>query len=64
MSLMLLIPLIPIAALVTQNMIILNNIMVRKAGLMESDLSVLKSDEQVDLCGIWMFRYLTSYSYS
>ena len=52
MSLMLLIPLIPIAALVTQNMIILNNIMVRKAGLMESDLSVLKSDEQVDLCGI------------
>ena len=51
MSLMLLIPLIPIAALVTQNMIILNNIMVRKAGLMESDLSVLKSDEQVDLCG-------------
>ena len=47
MSLMLLIPLIPIVALVTQNMIILNNIMVRKADLMASDLSVLKSDEQV-----------------
>ena len=33
MCTMLLIPLIPIVALVTQNMIILNNIMVRKADL-------------------------------
>ena len=47
MALMLLIPLIPIAALVTQNMIILNNIIERKADLIQSDLSVLKSDEQV-----------------
>ena len=55
MSLMLLIPLIPIAALVTQNMIILNNIIDRKADLMESDLSVLKSDEQVGLCGLYLY---------
>ena len=33
MCTMLLIPLIPIVALVTQNMIILNNIIVRKADL-------------------------------
>ena len=46
---MLLIPLIPIAALVTQNMIILNNIIVRKADLQDSDLSVVKSDEQVNI---------------
>ena len=46
---MLLIPLIPIAALVTQNMIILNNIIVRKADLQESDFSVLKTHEQVCL---------------
>ena len=49
MCTMLLIPLIPIAALVTQNMIILNNIIDRKADLQESDLSVLKSDEQVNI---------------
>ena len=55
MSLMLLIPLIPIAALVTQNMIILNNIIDRKADLMESDLSVLKSDEQVGLYGLYLY---------
>ena len=47
MSIMLLIPLIPIAALITQNVIILNNIILRKADLQSSDLSVLKSDEQV-----------------
>ena len=47
MGTMLLIPLIPIAALITQNMIILNNIIVKKADLQASDLSVLKSDEQV-----------------
>ena len=49
MCTMLLIPLIPIAALVTQNMIILNNIIVRKADLQDSDLSVVKSDEQVNI---------------
>ena len=47
MGTMLLIPLIPIAALITQNMILLNNIIVKKADLQASDLSVLKSDEQV-----------------
>ena len=47
MSIMLLIPLIPIGALITQNMIILNNIIIRKADLQSSDLSVVKSDEQV-----------------
>ena len=49
MGTMLLIPLIPIAALITQNMIILNTIIVKKADLQESDLSVLKSDEQVGI---------------
>ena len=62
MSLMLLIPLIPIAALVTQNMIILNNIIERKADLIESDLSVLKSDEQVGLCNSILYTF-TFYFY-
>ena len=53
MGTMLLIPLIPIAALITQNMIILNNIIVKKADLQASDLSVLKSDEQV--CRFYLF---------
>ena len=41
MCTMLLIPLIPIVALVTQNMIILNNIMVRKADLKVRFISLL-----------------------
>ena len=41
MCTMLLIPLIPIVALVTQNMIILNNIMVRKADLKVRLISLL-----------------------
>lgn len=41
---MLLIPLIPIFALVTQNVILLNDIITKKADLIESDLSVEKSD--------------------
>ena len=45
MFIMLLIPLIPIFALITQNMLLLNNIIVRKADLISSDQSVLKSDE-------------------
>ena len=42
---MLLIPLVPIFALVTQNVVLLNNIIIRKADLIESDISVEKSDE-------------------
>ena len=41
---MLLIPLIPIFALVTQNVILLNDIITKKADLLESDASVVKSD--------------------
>ena len=42
---MLLIPLIPIFALITQNIILLDDIINRKAELMDIDLSVEKSDE-------------------
>ena len=42
---MLLIPLVPIFALVTQNVVLLNNIIIRKADLVESDISVEKSEE-------------------
>ena len=42
---MLLIPLLPIFALITQNVITLNDIIVRKADLIDSDNSVEKSDE-------------------
>ena len=49
MFIMLLIPLIPIFALITQNMLLLNNIIVRKADLISSDQSVLKSDETAKL---------------
>ena len=49
MFIMLLIPLIPIFALITQNMLLLNNIIVRKADIISSDQSVLKSDETAKL---------------
>ena len=42
---MLAIPLVPIFALVTQNVVLLNNIIIRKADLVESDISVEKSEE-------------------
>ena len=45
MLIMLLIPLLPIFALITQNVITLNDIIVRKADLIDSDKSVEKSDE-------------------
>ena len=45
MACMLLIPLIPIFALITQNIILLDDIINRKAELMDIDLSVEKSDE-------------------
>ena len=45
MLIMLLIPLLPIFALITQNVITLNDIIVRKADLIDSDNSVEKSDE-------------------
>ena len=49
MFIMLLIPLIPIFALITQNIILVNNIIVRKNTLMEADTSVVKSDETARL---------------
>ena len=45
MFIMLLIPLIPIFALITQNVILLNNIIIRKAEILETDDSVERSDE-------------------
>ena len=45
MMAMLLIPLIPIFALVTQNVILLNDIIERKADLIESARSVENGDE-------------------
>ena len=45
MLIMLLIPLLPIFALITQNVITLNDIIIRKADLIDSDNSVEKSDE-------------------
>ena len=42
---MLTIPLVPIFALVSQNVVLLNNIIIRKADLIESDISVEKSEE-------------------
>ena len=51
MFIMLLIPLIPIMALITQNIIMLNNIIIRKSDLLNADLNVLKSDETADLVG-------------
>ena len=49
MFVMLLIPLIPIIALITQNCVMLNNILIRKSDLIDSDTSVLKSDETARL---------------
>ena len=49
MFIMLLIPLIPIFALITQNTILVNNIIIRKNELIEADISVLKSDETARL---------------
>ena len=51
MMAMLLIPLIPIFALVTQNVILLNDIIVRKADLIESSRSVEKGDETATFIG-------------
>ena len=45
MVVMILIPLLPITALISQNVINLNTIIVRKADLIDSDTSVEKSDE-------------------
>ena len=49
MFIMLLIPLLPILALITQNIISVNSITVRKNDLMSSDGSILKSDETAKL---------------
>ena len=49
MFIMLLIPLIPIFALITQNTILVNNIIIRKNELLEADISVLKGDETARL---------------
>ena len=49
MFIMLLIPLIPIIALITQNCVMLNNILMRKTDLIDSDASVVKSDETARL---------------
>ena len=51
MMAMLLIPLIPIFALVTQNVILLNDIILRKADLIESSSSVEKGDETATFIG-------------
>ena len=51
MMAMLLIPLIPIFALVTQNVILLNDIIVRKDELLESFRSVEKGDETANFIG-------------
>ena len=51
MMAMLLIPLIPIFALVTQNVILLNDIIERKADLIESSNSVENGDETAKLIG-------------
>ena len=51
MMAMLLIPLIPIFALVTQNVILLNEIIERKADLIESARSVENGDETATLIG-------------
>lgn len=51
MMAMLLIPLIPIFALVTQNVILLNDIIERKADLIESSSSVENGDETATLIG-------------
>ena len=45
MFIMILIPLLPITALITQNVINLNSIIARRADLIDSDNSVEKSDE-------------------
>ena len=49
MACMLLIPLIPIFALITQNVILLNDIIIRKADLLDIDRSVENSDEAARL---------------
>ena len=51
MMAMLLIPLIPIFALVTQNVILLNDIIVKKSDLIESSRSVEKGDETANFIG-------------
>ena len=51
MMAMLLIPLIPIFALVTQNVILLNEIIERKGDLIESARSVENGDETATLIG-------------
>ena len=49
MLIMILIPLVPIFALITQNIVLVNDILVRKSDLLISDRSVLKSDETARL---------------
>ena len=49
MFIMLLIPIIPVLALVTQNVVMLNTIITRKADLISTDVNVLKSDETARL---------------
>ena len=49
MACMLLIPLIPIFALITQNVILLNDIIIRKTDLLDTDNSVERSDEAARL---------------
>ena len=45
MAFMLVIPLIPIIALITQNVILLNDVIIRQSDLVDSDASVERSDE-------------------
>ena len=49
MACMLVIPLIPISALITQNVILLNDVIIRKTDLLASDASVEHSDEAARL---------------
>ena len=49
MLIMILIPLVPIFALITQNIVLVNDILIRKNDLLISDRSVLKSDETARL---------------
>merc|ERR1711892_6659 len=49
MACMLLIPLIPIFALITQNVILLNDVIIRKTDLIDTDSSVERSDEAARL---------------
>ena len=49
MIIMILMPLVPIFALITQNIVLVNDILIRKNDLLISDRSVLKSDETARL---------------